>query len=270
MIKNALTAIGIVAIVGAIAVWQFGFFSQKAGEIKTQVERATASARVDKAIADLRANIAGLDEKARSYRVEARKLELSWERERALADKTKEAMRKLSAAMKSAGLPKPSERDSLTEEQGNLTFQFNGKSITACEAYPLLDQWLADVQAKEKVASEKKSAIDRMRAVAERVLEKKEAMTLELAKMETRVKELESARDLSKLDAELATMEASVEGVDVGESGKAMAILQDEIDELNAIADSYQEEAQTKAELNPADVLAEQTSPNEELDGLWN
>ena len=85
-------------------------------------------------------------------------------------------------------------------------------------------------------------------------------MELEIAKMEGCVRELEAASDVAELNAELAEMEASVTGI-AGESGKALAVIQDQIDELNAIADSYQEEARTQKDaLNPSDVTAARRS----------
>ncbi len=67
MVKNILATVGIVAIVAGIAVWQFGFFSDKARDVAQRVDRAAASARVDKAIEAYRNKIATFDEQARKY-----------------------------------------------------------------------------------------------------------------------------------------------------------------------------------------------------------
>ena len=185
-------------------------------------------------------------------------------------ERLKEAVSRLSAAAKEAGLPKPSERASLTEEQRAIELPFGAKRIAAEEVYGTLDRWNDEYKTLETVANQKKESIDRMRAVSEQIRAKKSEMTAELAKMENRVRELSAARDVSKLNAELAEMEASVNGVAAGDSGKAMQTIQDEIDELNALADTYQDEAQTKkTELNPSDVL-EPADAVDELDAYWN
>lgn len=269
MMKNVLATVGIVAVVAGIAIWQFGFFSNKAREVKTQVDRAAAFARVEKSISDLKADVDSLDDKTREYNVKARKLEYSWEREQETIDNLREAIVKLSAAAREQGLPKPSESSLMTDEQKAVTLSFNGKTIDAVGVYTTLESWALDLKTKEKVAAEKKETIDRMRAVATQFVEKKSAMELEIAKMEGRVRELEAAKDVAELNAELAEMEASVNGVAAGESGKALAVIQDQIDELNAIADSYQEEARTQKDvLNPSDVTAVVDQPSE-LDSYW-
>ncbi len=270
MLKNVLATVGIVAIVGGIAVWQIGFFSEKATDLSKQVERATASARVDKAIAKMRADIVSLDGKARQYTTEARKIELSLEREQKELDQLKEAIEKLSATAKDAGLPKPSEIATLTDEQAATKLTFGGKSVTGREVYATLERWFNDFQKRSNAAQIKTDTIERMRSTAEQIKLKKSEMTDELAKMEGRVKELEASKDLAKLNAELAEMEANVQGVNVGEQGKALQIIEDQIDELNALADTYQEEAQTKkTELNPIDVLTPSDN-SDKLDAFWN
>lgn len=221
MVKSVLATVGIVAIVGGIAVWQIGFFSEKASDVSKQVERATASARVDKAIAKMRDDIASLDGKARKYAAESRKLELSLEREQKEIDQLNEAIKKLSSAAKEAGLPKPSEVTALTEEQGATKLTFGGKSVTGREVYATLERWYDDCQKKSETAQIKRDTVERMRATAEQIKIKKSEMTTELAKLENSVKELEASKDLAKLNAELAEMEASVRGVDAGEIGRA-------------------------------------------------
>lgn len=269
MLKSILATVGIVAVVGGIAVWQIGFFSDQALDVKKQVERATASAKIDKVVSDLRSSIASLDEKARHYNIEARKLELVWEREKKTVDQLKEAIDKLSAAAKEAGLPKPSSVLDLTDEQRAVTLTFNGKTVGATEIYKLLADWFDQYKVKADSLEMRKQTIDRLRESSEQIKSKKGEMTAELAKLESRVKELESAKDLAKINAELAEMEASVNGVDAGDSGKAMRVVQEQIDELNAIAETYQQEAQTKATgLNPIDVIQPSAHSNE-LDALW-
>jgi len=270
MTKTILAVIGGVAVVAIVGVCQFGFFADKAKDVTKQVERATASARVEKSIDDLKAEIDGLEAKARQYRVDSRGYELALEREQAEIDKTKSAAKELCAAAKAVGLPKSSESATLTEEQAAVRLTFGSKTLTGREVYSTLERWATDLKQKEAIVAQKKKTIDGMRAVVQKIEEKKGEMTLQLAKMQTRVKELESAKDLAKLNAELAEMEASVAGIAAGKSGEAMATIQGEIDELTATAESYQEEAQAKAsELNPNDVL-EPENVNADLDEFWN
>jgi len=270
MTKTILAIIGGVAVVAIIGVCQFGFFSDKAKEVAKEVERATASARVDKSINDLKDEIAGLDAKARQYRVDARAYELALEREQAEIDKTKSAAKELCAAAKAAGLPKSSESDALTEEQAAVRLTIGVKSLTGREVYSTLERWATDLKQREAIVAQKKQTIDGMRAVVQKIEEKKGETTLQLAKMQTRVKELESAKDLAKLNAELAEMEASVAGIAAGKSGEAMNTMQEEIDELTATAESYREETQAKeSELSPSDVL-EPSDVNASLDEFWN
>jgi len=270
MTKTILAIIGGVAIVAIIGVCQFGFFAVKAKDVTTQVERATASARVDKSIDDLKDEIDGLDAKARQYRVDARAYELALEREQSEIDRTKSAAKELCAAAKDAGLPKPSESATLTEEQAAVRLTFGAKSLTGREVYSTLERWTTDLKQKEAIVAQKKRTINGMCAVVRKIEEKKGEMSLQLAKMQTRVKELESAKDLAKLNAELAEMEASVAGIAAGKSGEAMNTIREEIDELTATAESYREETQAKdAELSPNDVL-EPNDLNTNLDEFWN
>jgi len=269
MAKNILATVGIVAIVAIIAVWQFGFFADKAKDVSKQVERATASARIEKSIANLKSEIDGLDEKARKYRVEARTYELALEREQAAINELKSAAKKLGSVAKAAGLPKPSESRELSEEQKAIQLTFGSKNISGTEVYSILERWTIDLKQKEEIAEQKRKTIEGMRAVVDKIQERKGEMSLELAEMTSRVKELVAAKDVAKLNAILAEMEASVGGMVVGKTGEAMNVIQEEIDELTATADSYQTEAQTKkSELNPGDILSSDES-KVDLDEFW-
>ena len=269
MTKTILAVIGGVAVVMSIGVWQFGFFANKAKETSKQVERATAFARVDKSISNLKSEINGLDEKAREYRVEARTYELALEREQASIDELKSAAKKLGSVAKAAGLPKPSESAKLTEEQRALDLTFGNKKISGADVYSTLERWTLDLKQKEEIVAQKRKTIQNMRAIVDKIQKKKGEMSLELAKMQTRVKELEAAKDVAKLNAELAEMEASVNGIAAGKSGEAMSVIQEEIDELAATAEFYQTDAQTKeSELNPSDVLSS-AAPQTNLDEFW-
>ena len=57
MVKNILATLGILAVVVGIAVWQFGFLSEQTAEMSKKVDRATAAARANKAIAETKAKI---------------------------------------------------------------------------------------------------------------------------------------------------------------------------------------------------------------------
>lgn len=269
MVKSVLATLGILAVVVGIAVWQFGFLSDQAAQMSKKVDRATAAARASKAISETKANIGRLDEQARGYRVDARTLELAWEREQEAVAKLEAAMKALATAAKEAGLPSPSERDALTEQQKKIGLTFGGKTVSAAEVYSTLDRWNADLKQKQSIAEQKKTTFERLRGVAEQMAKKKSEMELTVAKLEGRLKELETAKDLAAVNAELASMEANVEGVDVGELGAALDVLQEEIDELNAQTNVYQDETNERsAALQPTDVL-EPVSDEAELDALW-
>lgn len=269
MVKSILATLGILAVVVGIAVWQFGFLSDQAAQMSKKVDRATAAARANKAISETKAKIGRLDEQARGYRVDARTLELAWEREQEAIAKLEAAMKALATAAKEAGLPSPSERDALTDEQKKIGLKFGGKTVSADEVYSTLDRWNVDLKQKRSIAEQKKTTFDRTRAVAEQLAKKKGEMELTVAKLEGRLKELETAKDLAAVNAELASMEANVEGVDVGELGAALDVLQEEIDELNAQTNVYQDETNERsAALQPTDVL-EPVSDEAELDALW-
>lgn len=269
MLKSILATLGILAVVGGIAIWQFGFLSEQAAKTSKAIDRATAAARASKAISETKAKIARMDERSRQYRVDARTLELAWEREQESITNLEEAMRKLAAAAKEAGLPSPSERGSLTDEQKATSLAFGGKKVAADEVYSTLDRWNADLKQKRSVAEQKKATFERTRSVAEQILKKRSEMELTVAKLEGRLKELETAKDLAAANAELASMEANVEGVDVGELGAALDVLQGEIDELTARSNVYQDEAgDRETALQPTDVL-KPVADDSELDALW-
>ena len=270
MAKNILATLGILAVVAGIAIWQFGFLSDQATQMSKKVDRATAAARANKAISETKAKIGRLDEQARKYRIDARTLELAWEREQEAIAKLEAAMKTLATAAKEAGLPSPSERDALTDGQKKIALAFGGKKVAAVDVYSTLDRWSADLKQKRSIADQKKATFERTRAVAEQIAKKKGEMELTVAKLEGRLKELETAKDLAAANAELAAMEANVEGVDVGELGDALDVLQEEIDELNAQTNVYQDETNDRATaLQPTDVL-EPVSDEAELDALWN
>lgn len=269
MVKSVLATLGVLAVVAGIAIWQFGFLSEQATQMSKKVDRATAAARANKAISETKANIGRLDEQARGYRVDARTLELAWEREQEAVAKLEAAMKALATAAKEAGLPSPSERDALTDQQKKIGLTFGGKTVSAVEVYSTLDRWNADLKQKQSIADQKKATFERLRGVADQMAKKKAEMELTVAKLEGRLKELETAKDLAAVNAELASMEANVEGVDVGELGAALDVLQEEIDELTAQTNVYQDETnERETALQPTDVL-EPVSDEAELDALW-
>ncbi len=267
--KSVLATLGVLAVVAGIAIWQFGFLSEQAARTSKKIERATAAARANKAIAETKAKIGRLEERARGYRVDARTLELAWEREQEATAKLEAAMKALATAAKDAGLPSPSERDALTDQQKKIGLTFGGKTVSAADVYSTLDRWNADLKQKRSIADQKKATFERLRGVAEQTAKKKGEMELTVAKLEGRLKELETAKDLAAVNAELASMEANVEGVDVGELGAALDVLQEEIDELTAQTNVYQSEtSERETTLRPTDVL-EPVSDEAELDALW-
>ncbi|MBQ2788978.1 MAG: hypothetical protein IJE97_05020 [Thermoguttaceae bacterium] len=269
MAKTILATLGILAVVAGIAIWQFGFLSEQAAQMSKKVDRATAAARANKAIAETKARIGRMDEQARKYRVDARTLELAWEREQEAIAKLEAAMKALATAAKEAGLPSPSERDALTDEQKAIVLTFGGKKVAAEDVYLTLEKWSAELKQKRSIAEQKKTTFERTRGVAEQIAKKKGEMELAVAKLEGRLKELETAKDMAAVNAELASMEANVEGVDVGELGVALDVLQEEIDELTAQSNVYQDEAnERETSLRPTDVL-EPVSDEAELDALW-
>jgi chromosome segregation ATPase len=270
MLKSILAALGVLAVIGGVAVWQFGFLSDQAEQASKKIDRATAAARAGKAIAETKAKVGQLDEQARKYRIDARALELAWEREQESTAKLEAAMKALATAAKEAGLPSPSERDALTDEQKKIALTFGGKKVDAADVYSTLDRWSADLEQKRSIADQKKATFERMFAVSEQLTKKKGEMEVTVAKLEGRLKELETAKDLASVNAELASMEANVEGVDVGKLGGTLETLQGEIDELNAQASVYQDETNERdAALQPTDVI-EPVSNDAALDALWN
>ncbi len=267
--KTKIVSVAFGAIIIAI-VANFAAFHKMVSDFMLNLNRETASVRVEKAIAKMRADIESLDKKALKDTTDARAIESSLEREQKELDKIKEAIKKLSATAKDAGLPKPSRIATLTAEQAATKLTFGRKCITGSDVYATLERWVSDFEKRSNAAQMKTDAVERMRSIAKQIETKKSEMADALAKMEGRIKELEASKDVAKLNAELAEMEACVQGVNVGESGKALQVIDEHIDELNAVADTYREAALTKQSmLNPKDVLTPSSSTNK-LDAFWD
>ncbi len=268
--KNVLATVGILTVVVGVAVWQFGFLSQKAKEASKKIDRATAVARAEKALSDARTASDELSERARNCRVKAATLEIGWKRDQEQIDVKKEALRRLAQAAKAAGLPAPSDRASMTEEERAKTLTFGGKTISAPDVYSTIERWNAEIKSSQVAADATRKRIDGLRNASVQILEKQKKMNDVSAQIETRLGELSVAKDLAQIDKELAELEAGVGGLDVGKVGQALDVLQDEIDELTATATVYNEEAQTpQTGLTPEDVVAPAVVENE-LDALWD
>lgn len=271
MVKGILATVGLLAIIGGVVVWQYNFFSSQTNKIKTDIDRATAVSRAERMISETKAKASGLDEQARKYQIDARTLELAVEREEKNLSVTREAMKSLAQTAKKAGLPKASEQDKMTSEQKKLTLSLGGKSISATDVYPTLARWQAELKHKETISGQKRKMVERMRAVAGQLLEKKTEMDSVINKLEGQLKELEMSRELAKVNMELSKMEANVEGIYSGDYGKVLDTIQQEIDELSATSEVYKDETVQKKEvLNPSDIVTPAVrSDSSVLDDLW-
>ena len=238
---------------------------------KKEFNRATAVSIVERENETQRANVEKLAEKAFDYRVKARTMELVAEREEEQIDMLRQAIKKLCDEAKSHGLPKPVQNESLelSDEQKNVLLSFNGKELSGAEYYPVVTRWIETLDAKVRQLEAKKAMIDRMRFVAQEVVEKKDDLVSAIEKRENRLRELQECKDLAQINAELATIDANVKGIAAGKSGRAIATIQEQIDELEATAATYNEQMGKCNDVYPSDVVC----PEEaivSIDAFWD
>ena len=53
MVRSLLALMGLLAVLGGVGIWQFGFFSGQIEEVSQRIERETAKARAEAMIRDL-------------------------------------------------------------------------------------------------------------------------------------------------------------------------------------------------------------------------
>ncbi len=269
--RSIFATIGILAVILLIIIWQYGFFSKQVNEIKQKIDRATAVDRAEAMIENTKKQADSLQERSRAMKIKARSTELGVEREEDDLSKTEFAVKQLAQTIKSAGLPKPSEIGTLTDEQKKMKIVFAGNEGTAMDAYNQLGKWQAEYQQKKSVLDAKRKLIATQNEIADKMLDKQKEMYAAIDKIKVQLQQLEAGREIAAINKEMAELGATVDGVSVGDIGKVLDTIQGEIDELNASTEVISAEAGkpaggdvfTKPEMK---TEADGTNP---LDTLW-
>jgi len=269
MARNILAAVGLGSILLALAIWQFGFFSAKVEEVKTQIDRETAVARATAMIRDTQRRAEELTDSARRLRIEARSREIAVKRDADTLEKTRLATVTLANAAREAGLPKPSEAGA---DDLNKTISFAGRTLTGAAVYDTLRRWQADVSRGQRKQEVVESMVERIRRAADQLEAKQHRMIASVSDVQAKLEELEMQRDLARVESELAEMGANIRGEFAGDLGQAMETLQKEIDELQATTEVFGHLPEAGAPLTPAEALAGNAADvalRKQLDDLW-
>lgn len=263
--KSILAMCGLVALVVALGIWQFGFFSN----VKEHIKRETAVARAQAVVRNMEERAASLTDRARQLRIEARELEKPIEREEQQTAKTKQAVVTLAQAARDAGLPKPS---AAAPDDLKKTMAFAGRTLSAAEIYRTLERWQSDVRASEDRLQATRGMIDRIRITADQLEQKQSQYVAQVEQTSALLKRLELQRDLAAMDKELAELGASAAGNPAGELKGILETLQKQIDEYEATSEVLAAEPAADQPLTPDQVLAgqgEEVTVRQELDALW-
>lgn len=270
--KTIFATIGILALILGIVIWQFGFFSKQVNDITKRIDRATAAARAEAMIEKAKNQADSLQQRSREMKIKARTMEIGVAREQEDLNKTEFAVKQLAQTIKAAGLPRPSEIGTLTDEQKQTKIVFAGKEGTAMDAYNQLAKWQAEYEQKKSVLDAKRKLIANQNGVAVKMLEKQKVLYTAIEKIQVQLSKLETEREIAAINKELTELGATAEGVNVGEIGKVLDTIQEEIDELSATSEVINEET---AKPKEGDVysMPEMTTDSDgknALDTLWD
>jgi len=266
MAKNVLALCGLVALVGALGIWQFDFFS----DVKEQIERESAVSRAESIVRNMEDRAASLTDRARQLRIDGRAREKAIEREEERTAKTKLAVVALAQAARDAGLPKPS---AASEDDLKRTLAFAGRTISAAELYSMLEGWQSDVRTSEARLKITRGMIDRIRTTADQLEQKQTQYMAQVQNTRATLERLAMQRDLAELDKELAELGASASGNPAGELKGILETLQKQIDEYESTSEVLAAEPESGEPLTPDEVLrgaAAEVSIRQELDALWD
>ncbi len=266
MTKNIFAMCGLVALVGALGIWQFGFFSS----VKEQIDRETAVTRAQHVVRNMEERAASLTDRARELRIDARTREKAIEREEQQTAKTKQAVVALAEAARDAGLPKPTAAGA---EDLKKTLAFAGRTLAAAEVYSTLERWQSDVRGSEERLKVTRGMIDRIRTTADQLEQKQTQFVAQVQNTRATLERLEMQRDLASLDKELAELGASAAGNPAGELKGILETLQKQIDEYEATSEVLAAEPESGELLTPDEALAGnavEVTIRQELDTLWD
>ena len=266
------TTIGILAVILVIAVWQFGFFHSQVKDISTKIDRATAVDRANAMIDNTQSQADSLKDRSRQLLTDARKTELSVERDEEKLVRLELAFKQLAQTLKTAGLPCPSKMGTLTDEQKQTKIVFAGREGSALDAYNQIAKWNSEFLQKKAILDAKRNLIERQRAAADSMIVKQGELYAVIEKIKIQLAKLETEREIARINAQMAELGATEAGVNIGELGKFLDVIQDEIDGLNAETDIANAEAgkPTSGDVYSIPDVASTAEGNDALDLLWN
>lgn len=264
--------VGILVVILGVIVWEFGFFHKEIKGVMTQLDRATAVDRAEAMLDKSLRQADSLEGKAHETRVKARMIEYEINRDEENLNKTKFAIEQLAQTVKSAGLPKPSKAGSLTDEQKQTKIVFAGKEGSAMDAYNQLSKWQIEYEQKKSVLDAKRDLIVKLNERADQMISKQSELYAVIEKLKVQLANLETARTLAAIDAEMAELGATAEGINLGNVGKMLDIIETEIDELNARRDVANEEIgkSTNGDVFSKPEVSSVSYDVSSLDALWN
>ena len=270
--KSFFATIGILAVILVIVIWQYGFFDKQVKDVTTKIDRATAVSRAEAMIEKTKSQADSLQDRSRELKIKARAMELGVERDEENLAKVELAVKQLAQTLKTAGLPKPSELGTLTDEQKQTKILFAGREGTAMDAYNQIAKWNAEYLQKKAVLDAKRNLIARQNVAADSMISKQGELYAVIEKIKIQLANLETEREIARINAEMAELGAAEAGVNMGEIGKTLDVIQREIDELNARSDIANSEAgkPTSGDVYVIPDLAPTAEGNSALDALWD
>lgn len=270
--KSFFATVGVLAVILGVVVWNYGFFYTEIKNGMTQLDRASAVSRAEAMLDKTQQQADSMGKKEHEMKVKACTLRYEADREAKRLDRTQLACEQLANTIKAAGLPKPSEIGSLTDDQKQTRIVFAGKEGTALDAYNQLVKWHAEFEQKKEVLDAKRNLIAKLNERADQMVSKQGELYAIIEKLKLQLIRLQADRDTARLNAEMAELGATVEGVNVGEIGKILDTIQGEIDTYNAQADVANAEIgkQTNGDVFSKPEISSASNSVSYLDALWD
>jgi len=271
MIRNILAFVGLVALLGGLAVLQFGWISSQIQESRARIEAQQAQLRVAQVMREAQREAVGLSNRATELHASARKLEMASERESESVAKTRLAISKLADAAKQAGLPKPSQAKS---EHLAKEIQFAGRTLSGADVYRTLERWQTQWQLGDRRQETMQAMIERLRAGADQLQLKQETLSTHVSRAKSRSVGMyyRSPLALESLETRLVELETAIQEADSDNLDKALDTIQVEIDESLLAMETYRSDPGDADLLTPEEALAGTEADDtikQELDKLW-
>ncbi len=270
MIRNILAFVGLIALLGGLALVQFVWLSARIQDSHARVDVAKARMEVARLMQETRQEVVGLTGRAKELRLSARRLEIALERESESLEKIQLVISKLADAAKQAGLPKPSEAQG---ENLDKEIEFAGRTMSGAEVYRTLERWQTQRQLGNGREEKMQTMLERLHDAADQLESKQETLSAKAADATSGIEwQVLGPHALEQLETGLEQLDAVVREADSSDLDQALGTIQVEIDESLTAIETYRGDPADSDLLTPEQALAGMEPDDtikQELDKLW-